>query len=92
MTKRRLLLAFLSGTVILFVLILCISFIYLIIANEVGLDDIYLHFFGFSIIKLTTEENQSFYLQMGAGIFIVSIIGGILNTIISYLISKKTNN
>lgn len=90
MKKGRLLLAFLSGTLILFILILSISFIYLMIANELGWDDIDLNFFGFSIIEIVIREDQSFYLQIGAGIFIVSLLGGIANTLLSYFLSKKT--
>ncbi|MBS7530408.1 hypothetical protein IC619_007870 [Hazenella sp. IB182353] len=90
MKKKVPIVAFLSGTMLLFFLMLILFFIYGSIGSMQGWPPLNLSLFNeMTIFKSIVSENGSFQLAFGPGILLISLAGGMLNALLALWLNPK---
>ncbi|WP_124727257.1 hypothetical protein [Staphylospora marina] len=89
MKKHSLIMPFLSGAILLFVLIIAGSFLYATVGSMQGWPSVKLDLFGALIFHADIQAGGSFYVRLGQGLLLVALLGGFLNMGLAAWLRKK---
>ncbi|ENH95840.1 hypothetical protein J416_14046 [Gracilibacillus halophilus YIM-C55.5] len=90
MKKTSLLFSFLSGFFILLFLLFFGSILYAVIGYELEWRSFDVDLFGIDILIVEISDGEGFSFTAGIGLFMVALIGGLLNMILTKVIKTRT--
>ncbi|MCS1350028.1 hypothetical protein [Mechercharimyces sp. CAU 1602] len=86
--KKYPLVAFISGSLILFVLMITFFFVYGAVGGIEGWPPLQLHLGSIVIFETVMQADGSFQMQFGLGIVLVALLGGALNALLSFFLNR----